>query len=85
MSRSRSRLAADWFAKLRINETTQELEHTDLVDLSDDVDTALASTTTSVDDTIDTLTASVDNSIDNLENTVNSIPNPVAMALIFGG
>jgi hypothetical protein len=74
MSRSRSRLAADWFAKLRINEITQELEHTDLVDLSDDVDTTLASTT-----------ASVDNSIDSLENNVNSIPNPVAMALIFGG
>lgn len=74
MSRSRSRLAADWFAKLRINETTQDLEHTDLVDLSNDVDTTLSSRTTSVD-----------NSIDDLEDSVNSIPNPVAMALIFGG
>ena len=30
MSRSRSRLAADWFAKLRVNSTTQAVEHTDV-------------------------------------------------------
>ena len=32
MSRSRARLAADWFAKLRQNAVTQEVEHTDVVD-----------------------------------------------------
>tara|TARA_B110000908_G_scaffold131740_1_gene155086 strand:- start:243 stop:428 length:186 start_codon:yes stop_codon:yes gene_type:complete len=32
MSRSRSRLAADWFAKLRISLATSEVEHTDIVD-----------------------------------------------------
>jgi hypothetical protein len=31
MSRSRARLAADWFAKLRQNAETQEVEHTDVV------------------------------------------------------
>ena len=31
MSRSRARLAADWFAKLRQNAVTQEVEHTDVV------------------------------------------------------
>jgi len=31
MSRSRARLAADWFAKLRQNEVTNEVEHTDVV------------------------------------------------------
>ena len=32
MSRSRSRLAADWFAKLRENSVTSVVEHTDVVD-----------------------------------------------------
>lgn len=32
MSKSRARLAADWFAKLRQNAVTQEVEHTDVVD-----------------------------------------------------
>ena len=31
MSKSRARLAADWFAKLRQNAVTQEVEHTDVV------------------------------------------------------
>ena len=30
MSRSRSRLAADWFARLRTNLITDEVEHLDL-------------------------------------------------------
>ena len=34
MSRSRARLAADWFAKLRENAVTQEVEHTDVVDVA---------------------------------------------------
>ena len=31
MGKSRSRLAADWFAKLRVNAITQEVEHEDVV------------------------------------------------------
>ena len=31
MGKSRSRLAADWFAKLRVNTITQEVEHEDVV------------------------------------------------------
>ena len=41
MARSRSRLAADWFAKLRQNETTGEVEHTDVVDTSTTLQTAI--------------------------------------------
>jgi len=32
MSRSRSRLAADWFAKLRLNEETDKVEHLDVTE-----------------------------------------------------
>ena len=42
MSRSRSRLAADWFAKLRINAQTQEVEHSDVSDVKEEVDTEKA-------------------------------------------
>ena len=37
MSRSRARLAADWFAKLRQNVVTNEVEHTDVADVYSDV------------------------------------------------
>lgn len=37
MNRSRARLAADWFAKLRQNAVTNEVEHTDVADVSVDV------------------------------------------------
>jgi hypothetical protein len=37
MSRSRARLAADWFAKLRQNAVTNVVEHIDVTDVSDDV------------------------------------------------
>ncbi len=36
MPRSRSRLAADWFAKLRLNLTTQVVEHIDVEAKADD-------------------------------------------------
>ena len=39
MSRSRARLAADWFAKLRQNEVTNEVEHTNVTDVVADVTT----------------------------------------------
>ena len=41
--KSRSRLAADWFAKLRINAQTQEVEHEDVSDVKEEVDTSVAS------------------------------------------
>ena len=37
MSRSRARLAADWFAKLRQNAVTNEVEHTNVTDVAADV------------------------------------------------
>lgn len=55
MSRSRSRLAADWFAKLRINAQTQEVEHEDVADVKEEVDTEKADL------------SYVDNAIDNIE------------------
>lgn len=35
--KSRARLAADWFAKLRINAITQEIEHEDVKAVEDEV------------------------------------------------
>lgn len=46
MSKSRSRLAADWFAKLRINLTTNAVEHEDVPDataITNSVNTAISS------------------------------------------
>lgn len=45
MSKSRARLAADWFAKLRVNETTQAVEHEDVATVEAEV-TAVAANTT---------------------------------------
>jgi hypothetical protein len=42
MSRSRSRLAADWFAKLRVRAGTQEVEHEDVEVVDAATTTALA-------------------------------------------
>ena len=39
MSRSRARLAADWFAKLRQNAVTNAVEHIDVTDVVSDVTT----------------------------------------------
>jgi hypothetical protein len=41
MSRSRARLAADWFAKLRQNAVTNAVEHTDVTDVSSVSDSAV--------------------------------------------
>jgi len=45
MSRSRARLAADWFAKLRQNAVTNAVEHIDVTDVVSDV-TAVSSDVT---------------------------------------
>ena len=42
MFRSRSRLAADWFAKLRINAATNEVEQADVVTATETLETQLA-------------------------------------------
>ena len=57
MSRSRSRLAADWFAKLRVNSATQAVEHTD-------VEVVEAATTTALTAKADT--TYVDTAIGNI-------------------
>ncbi len=63
MSRSRSRLAADWFAKLRVNSTTQAVEHEDV----EVVDAATAAALTAKADT-----TYVDTSISNIDMTVKA-------------
>jgi hypothetical protein len=59
MSKSRSRLAADWFAKLRTNPTTQVVEHTDVVDVEADV-AAISVTPADVSDQSNTSTGYLD-------------------------
>ena len=63
MSRSRSRLAADWFAKLRVNSTTQAVEH-------DDVEVVDAATTTALSAKADT--TYVDTAIGNIDMTAKA-------------
>lgn len=41
MGRSKSRLIADWFAKLRVNAQTQEVEHEDVTSVKEEVDTTV--------------------------------------------
>jgi len=65
MSRSRSRLAADWFAKLRMNATTQEVEHIEVVEASE--------TATAIDLTPKADVTYVDTEVAGLHNTVTSL------------
>ena len=46
--KSRARLAADWFAKLRINAITQEIEHEDVKAVEEEV-VAVESTATATE------------------------------------
>lgn len=46
--KSRARLAADWFAKLRVNATTQEIEHEDVKAVEEEV-VAVESTATATE------------------------------------
>ena len=64
--KSRSRLAADWFAKLRINLQTQEVEHEDVSDVKEEVDTSVASEMAALDSEKADLSY-VDNAIDNMD------------------
>lgn len=59
MSKSRSRLAADWFAKLRVNETTQDVEHDDVTNVEATVD-AISVTPADVSDQANTSTGYLD-------------------------
>lgn len=74
MSRSKARLAADWFAKLRLNEQN-EVEHADVatveaevVAVSDSVSTTVNSQLTSVASDV----TAVSDSVTSLSNTVSS-------------
>jgi len=68
MSRSRSRLAADWFAKLRVNNATQAVEHTDV----EAVDTATTAAIANIDMTAKADVTYVDTAIANIPPSNNA-------------
>ncbi len=80
MSRSRSRLAADWFAKLRVKVGTQEVEHADV----EVVDAATAEAIANIDLTPKADITYVDTAIGNLiggaPGTLNTL-NELAQAI----
>jgi hypothetical protein len=80
MSKSRSRLAADWFARLRLNATTQVVEHEDVVDVETDLATTESVLNTTISTQVSTLENTVNNTvatqITNLQNQVNNIVIP---------
>ena len=59
MSRSKARLAADWFAKLRVNSTTQEVEHADVVTVEAEVTAVSDSVSTTVNSQLTSVSADV--------------------------
>lgn len=71
MSRSRSRLAADWFAKLRVNAQTQKLEHEDIVTVESEVTTATDSVSVTVNSQIDAVSADVATKLDASGGTIS--------------
>lgn len=73
MSRSRSRLAADWFAKLRVNEQTQKLEHEDIVTVESEVTTATDSVSTTVNSQISSVSADVATKLDAASYTAEDV------------
>ena len=84
MSRSKARLAADWFAKLRVNATTQAVEHEDVVTVeaevtavSDSVSTTVNSQLTSVSSDV----AAVSADVVAVASDVTSLSNDVALKL----
>lgn len=85
MSRSRSRLAADWFAKLRENLTTGAVEHEEIASVSDTVATTVASDIASVQAEIaavqNTVSTSVASDIAALSNTLASNMESVQIQL----
>lgn len=71
MSRSRSRLAADWFAKLRVNATTQAVEHVDVTTVEAEVTAVSASLSTDVGTKLDASGGTVSGSL-TISGTTNA-------------
>ena len=59
MSRSRNRMVADWFAKIRANATTGEVEHTDVTTVETEVDNFSTSFSGLSDTTVSTTDPSI--------------------------
>ena len=68
MSRSKNRLVADWFAKIRANANTGEVEHADVADM----DLSVKADTTYVDSAV----ANLSTSFSGLSDTTVSTSDP---------
>lgn len=77
MSRSKARLAADWFAKLRINAATQAIEHEDIKA----VETEVAAVSDSVSTTVTSQLTSVSNDVQATSDAVTSLSGAMTAKL----
>jgi hypothetical protein len=77
MSRSKARLAADWFAKLRINAATQAIEHDDIKA----VETEVAAVSDSVSNTVTSQLTSVSSDVQAVSADVSSLSGAMTAKL----
>ena len=77
MSRSKARLAADWFAKLRINAATQAIEHEDIKA----VETEVAAVSDSVSTTVTSQLTSVSSDVQAASDAVTSLSGAMTAKL----
>ena len=77
MSRSKARLAADWFAKLRINAATQAVEHEDIKA----VETEVAAVSDSVSTTVTSQLTSVSSDVQAVSSDVTSLSGAMTAKL----
>lgn len=73
MSRSRSRLAADWFAKLRVNAQTQKLEHEDIVTVESEVTAVSTDVATTVTNQLSAVSTDVSTKLDATSYTAEDV------------
>lgn len=71
--RSRNRLAADWFAKLRQNAATQEVEHTDVVDIDVSSQVATKADVAYVDNALSNIDMSTKADISYVDNALANV------------
>mgnify|MGYP001430219471 CR=1 FL=1 len=77
MSRSKARLAADWFAKLRVNALTQTIEHDDIKA----VETEVAAVSDSVSTTVTSQLTSVSSDVQATSDAVTSLSSAMTAKL----
>lgn len=75
MSKSRSRLAADWFAKLRLN-ASNEVEHIDVADVEADVNTTVTNQINTLQTQVDNISVTVADVSDHSNTSTGYIDIP---------